>query len=604
MIPQRVHILSELWHVDALQLSTGDMVIAFDPEIEELLTAKGVPYLSGEAYRPNGVAFRDAAYSWATQVMENPLHPFLTYKEVPLGHVYFYPLYLYFCRLAYWLDAVSTVLERNPDTKALIVYPSSHTATDTTGDLAQEEIEALADAALFLGEKKGLDVSVLPLPPQIKQRTPFFFIIQRRFFGYVLGVWNVCMSLRRRRPVRILISDYWRNLSPLLPYTSDVELIFIDRLQALQAGAVAMWRYCIRFYHLDHFTEAAAPAPTFSAATLSAVFKGINIGGLLEAARRALVEKYVPRARKDIDGAYALMHSLTPSVIMLRVSTAPQRHYAILAWVGRALGVPSVEFQHGLEYNGEDSYTRRKSATHLGSYGPKVTKELVAAGIASDRVINIGSPRFDLYAAARKQRSASGHAVFSVLCLYPDLSYGDGFDAYDVDAYVKAVSDAVRTIPGARVTFKLRGPRREAFARHRIAYHCAGVQYDIVMDEPLVSLFEYADVVVSPYSTAVLEAMQSGVPVVACALLAMEQRLYSSHFGSFTGLPVVHDVVSLSKNLQLLSTTSARIAAVSKADDYMSKAYCFDGEAASRAAALLVRLARESAPRYSKTETI
>lgn len=420
------------------------------------------------------------------------------------------------------------------------------------------------------------------------------------------------MSLRRRRPVRILISDYWRNVSPLLPHTSGVELIFIDRLQALQAGIVAMWQHCIRFYHLDHFREVAAPtptptptpAPTLSAATFIALFKGTDVGALLSAARCALVEKYVPRARKDIDGAYALMHSLTPSVIMLRVSTAPQRHYAILAWVGRALGVPSVEFQHGLEYNGEDSYTRRKSATHLGSYGPKVTKELVATGIASDRVINIGSPRFDFYATVRKRRAAVGRDVFSVVCLYPDFSYGDGFDAYDVDAYVKAVSDAVRTIPGACIIFKLRGSRREAFARHRIAYHCSGMKYSIMRDQSLVSLFESADVVVSPYSTAILEAMQSGIPVVSCVLLAMEQRLHDSHFGSSGDILVARDVLSLSKTLQLLSATDARLAAISKADDYMSKAYCFDGEAASRAAALLVHLARESAPRYSKTETV
>jgi hypothetical protein len=257
-----------------------------------------------------------------------------------------------------------------------------------------------------------------------------------------------------------------------------------------------------------------------------------------------------------------------------------------------------------LEYNGEDSYTRRKSATHLGSYGPKVTKELVAAGISPQRIVDIGSPRFDVYTAARKTRVTSAHNGFSILCLYPDLSYGDGFDEYDVDGYVKAFVDAVRTVPGAQIIFKLRGSRREAFARRRIAYHCKGIMHTIVRDEPLAALFVSCDMAVSPYSTAVLEAVQSGIPVVVFALLEVEQRFCSAHFKVSDGISVSYTTAELSKTLQLLSSKENRSAAVSKADAWTRESYFFDGKAASRAADLVMRLSHETPPGYSKTANI
>ncbi|MFZ3043642.1 MAG: hypothetical protein WA058_00850 [Minisyncoccia bacterium] len=585
-------LISELWQVDELGANPDGTVVALDAEIEEALGVRGIPFVSAREYRTPDLASRDAANAWAVQVLEDPKRPFAEYRGVSLGRVYFYPLYLYFIRLAYWLDIVASLLERHPGVERLVVYPTSSRATETTGDLAQEGMDALVDSAKLLGVQKGITVAIPPAPPTAKSLV-IPFTLKRRLFGYLLGVWNVFMSLRPTRPIRILVSDYWRNVGPLMTNLPNAELIFIDRLQALQAGIGNMWRWRMRFYHLDTFSYNSKEWPHIKAdASFSAQFRGYDVGPLLSAAQSALLQHYLPDAFRDIDGAYAMLEKLRPSVIVLRVSTAPQRHYAILAQVGHMLGIPSVEFQHGLEYNGTDSFTRRKNAQYLGVYGPLIEKELISAGIEQERIEVVGSPRFDVYEQEHAQCGA--HSGLSVLCIYPDLSYGDDHDSYDIDTFMRGVADAVRIIPGAHLTIKLRGPRREAFSRRRIKELCKDMSYTIVRDAPLSTLFEHSDVVVSCYSSAMLEAMQSGVPLIFFAAIPFQVRM-TAHFAPYCAagaLDVARDKDELASTLRSLESEDACRVLVERADRFLSENYSFDGHSAERAASLIRRLAK------------
>lgn len=593
-------LVSELWQLDKLDATSGGIVVALDAEIEEALAARDLEFISAKDYRMLNLDSRDAANEWAMQLLENKERPFAEYRGVLLGRVYFYSVDLYFTRVAYWSDIMISLLERYPDTASLVVYPSAAQATETTGDLAQEGIDALVDSVKLLGAQKGIDV-VVPLVSPSMRDSVVMFALKRRLFGFLLGVWNMFLSLRQARPLRILVSDYWRNVSPFMQNIPDAELVFIDRLQALQAGVGNMWKWQMRFYHLDAFVGRPRDIPRDEKdLPFKVLFRGYDFGSLLSHIQSVLKHSYIPKALRDIDHAYAMLEQLHPHVVVLRVSTSVQTHFAILASVSRSLGIPSIEFQHGLEYNGADSLTRRKNAQYIGVYGPIIAKELVSAGIAQERIEIIGSPRFDVYTRVREQRRMRSEndasTKLSVLCIYPDLSYGDDHDSYDADTFMYGIADALRNIAGAHLTIKIRGPKREAFSRRRIAEICKGISYSIERDLPLPILFESSDVVISCYSTATIEAMQSGVPLVFFAATLFQVRL-AAHFAPYLharALHVAQNPEELALSLRTLATGEARRALVERADHFLAEAYAFDGRSAERAAEFVQRLARRT----------
>lgn len=597
-------LVSALWQVDELGAVPKGTVVALDAEVEEALAARGIPFVSAKGYRTPDLGFRDAAYAWTKEVLENPQHPFIAYRGVPLGRVYFYPLYLYFIRVAYWLDILVSLMERHPGVEKLVVYPSAFQATETIGVLGQEEIDALVDSARCAGAERSIVVEVPPLPPGVRD-SRVLFTAKRRLFGCLLGAWNMLMRLRRSRPLTILASDYWRNLAPLTPHLPGLELVFIDRLQAFQAGMRNMWRWRMRFYHLDAFSGREAQAARGDGTPLlTARFRGYEVSAILQGAHTALMRAYLPKTVRDIDHAYVMLERLRPRLVVLRASTSPQTHFAILASVSRALRIPSVEFQHGLEYTGEDSFTLRKNAQHLGVYGPLLKKELVSAGIPHERIESIGSPRFDVYRETRSIRENRGerHApgVLSVLCIYPDFSYGDDSDSYEIDTYMRGVAEALTSVQGARLTVKLRGARREAFFRRRIAELCKGIPHTVIRDSPLSALFAHSDIVVSCYSTAMIEAMLSGVPLVFFAATPLHRRFAErlAPYMSAGAFALAHSEEELARALRALTSASERRAQVERADRFMTEHYACDGQSAARAAGLIGSLAQSTDVRY------
>ena len=64
---------------------------------------------------------------------------------------------------------------------------------------------------------------------------------------------NTVIALRPRRPIRIVASDYWRNISPTMRQLSETGLILIDRKEAFSAGLENTWRHNARFLHINHF---------------------------------------------------------------------------------------------------------------------------------------------------------------------------------------------------------------------------------------------------------------------------------------------------------------------------------------------------------------
>jgi hypothetical protein len=111
-------LISEPWQVGAL--TQGGTVVALDTQVEEILRSANIPFISAQEYRTPDLNFRDSAHDWTVALLESG-EPLGNYREVSLGRVYFYPVYLYFVRLAYWADILASIFERHPEINKLIV---------------------------------------------------------------------------------------------------------------------------------------------------------------------------------------------------------------------------------------------------------------------------------------------------------------------------------------------------------------------------------------------------------------------------------------------------------------------------------------------------
>lgn len=616
-IGQNIIFLSELRHIDACErfLDThqdlreeGCLLVSLDAEIDYALTKAGTAFQSGKEYRTPDVARMTLAEEWTSRIFESEQWSFFTYRGVSLTRLYFPQLQGYMSRVLYYTDIVSNVVAKHPHAQRLIVFPSPHVPPTVARCLTNAMIDAVSSVVTTVAIQSGKEV-LMPetyLPPQAR-RLLSSFSLKRMLLEWGIAIFNLAVSFTRRpRRIRILASDYWRNLAPSLQYLDSAEVILTDRKEALNAGIANILKFRMRFLHLDAFSpktsvnkkpeqelfirewqsfQAGSDWSEFS-------FRGFSIQQLLVSALYSIVKETVAKTIKDIDDAHALMARLKPDVVMLRATVSSQTLFSILAQVSRAQSIPSVEMQHGLMYLGPGSMDKRHSAEFIGVYGSFVQNEMKLAGEEKSIPIIIGSPRFDiyerLYKNTNKENGVESEKI-TFVCIAPVVFLESSTDSYDVIEYFWAIASALRKIPHTHVILKLRqGPNRGPFLRKIIASAFKGIPHTIAEFEPLSSLFHQADVVISGYSTAALEAMQCGKPLVYLGLCPLDNMMGTHHFLSYVKEGAMRMATS-KEDLQRIMVELARDPDTRKhlserTTSFLAREYVFDGKAAERTA--------------------
>jgi len=288
-----------------------------------------------------------------------------------------------------------------------------------------------------------------------------------------------------------------------------------------------------------------------------------------------------------IEGTFTMMESLKPHVLIVRASISAQWHFAMLCEVARNLGIPSIEIQHGVFSVSEDSLSTDHAAEFIAEYGP-IERELWHAHqyAPRSRAIDIGSPRFDAY---HSKNGLKREEPLTVLHIAPQLTPGEWIDSYEVFTFFKTMADAAREIPGIHVIIKLRaGDSDSTFFHNVIKRTFGGVSHEIASREPLLTLLDRADIVVSCHSTAVHEALAARRPVILDTTLTMHKRLVPIDFGPHIkeGAVLFADgSAELSELLKRLSNPNEREALSKRAAQFMEKNYLFsDGKSSLRLA--------------------
>ncbi|HEY4501186.1 MAG TPA: glycosyltransferase [Candidatus Paceibacterota bacterium] len=610
---------SQLASLDALiaKWSGGGetpIIVSLDAEIDFALEKRGGPFISGKALQNRtapAACMRADELTYA--LCDSATLSFLRYREVSLLEPLCLLVHIYFSHLFYYVDVIERFMEHTPETECLVVPISAMSISKTSGPLAAEEVKIVLEATRLVAEKRGIryeSYNVLSTALQAKNYwQEWAFTLKRALFGATLLFLNACIALHPRRPLRILASDYWHSLAPILQLLPEAELILLDRKEALRAGFRNIWRHKMRFVHIEQFLSQYGRRQALAHAkkcteewmvirkemlmSVDFTFRGVSLEGTAERILTHLIKTAVPDIIRDIEGAYAMYERLSPDVVLLRASVSGQRHFAILPLVAREVGISALEVQHGGEYLGPGSGTRRHAARFLATYGPLVCSEFRALGYEEERLFAVGSPRFDAYIKdAKKSVAMEKKSDLTILSNTPTMDINERYGTYSIEEYFKTLGGAVCEIPNARLLVASRSTTvRSAFLEEARSRGLSGVNYESVGTTPLPELFRQADIFVCSYSTVVYEALTYRLPVVIAAFAPVEKMMADFHFSHFKkagALRIAHSPEELSEMLQELSIDPEARARMSEAGwAFMRKNFSFDGHASERIAGLV-----------------
>lgn len=628
---QNIALLTEVGHIDALtqlcaehpELSEGAVtLIALDREVEYVLADRGVSFVSGRDYRSNDTDSVVAGEEWTARILESERWSFFAYRGVALSQVYFLSLQSYLTRLLYYVDIVVNVATQHPQAGRVIVFPPAASGPSMGSILAHCKVRAFVDAVQVVAKKKGIDVFVAPQPEFTPlKNSPQLFRVKRALFGLALAGMNAVVGVTcRPKKIRILASDYWKNLSPYVQNLPSVEIILVDRIEALKVGLKSIWKYRMRFLHTTTTSnpdlERAHTRELFlhewnaikEANELDAFeFRGVSLAPLLEAAFDRLVPEAGEQLLCDIDDTHTFLSRVKPDIVILRSTVSTQTHFVVLAHAARKQGIPSIEMQHGLEYYGPGSVSLRHRAEFTGVYGKLTAEQMNAVEDTSTTAVIVGSPRFDVYAASlQKEDAVQTSGALNILCVAPAVDPGgDSPDTYDTEEYYAAIASAVRAVPNATVTIKFRpGPNRDSFVKRTLETVFAGIPYTIAQFESFAELYPKADIVISCYSTALIEGLQCGKPLVYFGPSPAQSMMGRHHFAPYEAAGAMRIATSQKELEEVISELAGAPGARKLLSDgaarYLAQEYSFDGQSGDRAADLIQELAEMGRKRRSR----
>lgn len=587
---------------------TGEIrpeIVTLDVEAEYLLEKKGIPFVSGKVAASDRQLPLEKVEAYVQDCVRSEARTSLVYRGISLGKIFAMSFQVYLSELLYYATMVSHVLEKYPACEVLYTF-APHVSSESEGTLSHSQSRCLADYAVHAAETKGIRYEVVPILRSTQRKAvlkEYFFSLQRILFHSAIAVINQTIRLCvRKRPLRILASELWKNIQPVFAAMPDAELFLLDRAEVRRIGLRAAWKHRMQFVHIDQFQFGSSDAATTAAfrenymKLVHALPSANNIDpGVLDIFKATLervCDRDVADALRDIDHAFAMLKDIRPDVVLLRATASRQPHFSILALVAEQCGVSAVELQHGIEHMGPGSLSRlNHSAKYTAVYGSLIRNEMIRNGYPSDSIVPVGSPRFDGYVRFQKKP----HTGFSILCIAPSIIFHAQYDTYETIEYFKHVADAARAIPGASVVIKIKpGISYVSFYEEAVRRVFVGVPYEFVEEQPLSSLFAHIDVLISCHSTAIIEAMQSEIPAILAVFSPQEQAIMESHYPlhmSEGALLVARSGDELKANVLMLSKSSERDRRAHDAQAFLARHFMFDGRGGERTVELLRNLA-------------
>lgn len=593
-----------------LRFESGMTILCLDFLAEHELKKKNVPCISlRELVIPENteeewwVLTHDIAREW----YRLPAMKFFEYDGIPIAEAPEPILQEYLGRLLYYVRIYLALKKTYPNARLHIPTPPSKDAPNAYY-LASFIPWAVVDAARMAGLQSIVDG---------RRGIPEMYSFPRISWKFLfLRAYNMIIGCIPRRGFKIYTSEYWTHFVPIAQYLDDTEFILMESRKLFDISWREIVKHRIRIMRshdvISYFEEwkvrriaeqykkewkgAKEDVVTY----LAHARAGLNWSPVLEACESMVM--YAPRVIADIRTLQRIMKKERPNIVLQMASVGgPQHYFFLMARVAAQLKIPSIELQHAGATIDPRSVFSRIETDHLATYGRDVNAWHERIGHASDRLIPVGSPRFDRYVNERAEGIEKGKQLFAELGLDPArpvllviLPFSDtlvtALDSYQLAEFFEMVHAVQNKNPGLQVLFKCRTGRDIGMVR-KYTQELFPDNSAMAGNEDIFALLCASDAVVCNNSTVIYQAVLAQKPLVLCSWKSFDTyhaRMYAS------AAPIVRTKEELVRVFtRIFTDISYREDLLNYQKSFLER-YSFDGKSSKRVATLLRDLSQKS----------
>jgi glycosyltransferase involved in cell wall biosynthesis len=623
LIYEKEHIAPLVSHLSSLDLNERKEieVYAIGYDIEESLREKNISFNSLQDFHSHYSFLKLASYVHDVSIAwyENIHMDFFTYDAQKLGRAYEWVCRSYFWEVGYYADIVEYILKKHSDSARVWIPESFHIVTGASGVLAKYETRALIDIVTHIGKEKNIEVIIQPISQSARTRGQariWLSVFVRKTALFFVTCLNLFNSLRIKvrsseDSLRIFVSDYWRNVSPFISKL-DADIVMMDRQELKNMNIRQILKTRVRFYHPEHFTtrkirnESGKKAEEYKKAWQEIdqeyfrrlfTYNTVSLWPVISKPLNHIISKSAEDLVTLIESFKNMLGKLNSNRVILRASVSGQIHFFALAKAATAKNILNVELQHGLEDTSPDSFSAQKNTRYMATYGKYINEELQKTNNMSLITLPIGSPRFDTYSntnMSQKELSLSIENIKLnkdmpiVLCIMPDIAWHE--TSYHVHMMIEKLAALQKALPSVQLILKVRpGDPNSNFFRNEAEKKLRN--FYIAQKEPLSSLFAISTLCISVYSTVIIEALISKIPLIAWGLDPFELKNITYNLNyiiEHKGIYVPTSEKELESAVsELISKEEARKNIVQNALQALRIMYSFDGHSADRMARFL-----------------
>lgn len=574
------------------------VVVCLDLELEWILEQAGVRVLSllGKVFSERADNL-ERAETIALDIRKRYLSN--TYRGVSIDTILGFSLQTFIQKWFYYMELFFSILDQKNPSTIYICAPRFSPAKEENTLLFYNH-QAPIIVLKQICESRGITFKVISTPA-MRQQKNFSVLGWGRelvlFIGNAIMEWATPVAYKR-----ILASEYWRHIATLFDELPNSSLILYDRQEFRNIPWKTIIRHRIQFRHppsvLKNTASALLRAEEICSRWTDNEERFLNEpwtygGQALTLTLRSLLSDVLKHQLlgflSQIDSMHEWIDSLRPNIVLLRAVVSAQPHFPILSQVAHVHRIPAIELQHGLELFASGSISRIHTVEHMAVYGRIIMQEMnrVAPG---PRLSVIGSLDFDLLHSNTIREQT--HERKKILCVAPDIYFPAAFDTFDAFKYFSAVAQAIAA-DKSRVSIKLRSASdgRQSFFREAVKRAFDGCVYETIEGGTMLSACKGVSIAISCFSTASLEILQSGIPIIFAALSPADSRFIPFHFAPYEregAVKIAQTAEELCKTVKKVQSDAVSHQNMERAAvRFMKTNYAFDGHAAQRLAAYI-----------------
>jgi hypothetical protein len=608
-------ILYEPWQIDeaVVRAAHGTKIVCLDFLIEQELTRKGIPYISRLSIVDTEteetewwLLAQDVAREWyRISAME-----FFKHENIRIGEVVEPILAMeYLVRLFYYVRIYTALKKLYPKAHFSIPVVSVEEAeTPAYNCFVAFEQRAPVDAARMI----GLNFTVMNKRALARKHATSFSSMAK---ALAIKIYNVLIALVPRRGLKLYATEYWSHIESLMEHMSDTELVLMDSGELKHIPWRQLFKHRIRTRHPDSvagragrrlaqkasrtFVEQWGRAKKEVEQYLLSVRAELEWGPVIEALDYLV--GYSPRIISYIDGTRRIMEEERPDIVLQLGSLSDRYHYFfIVARVANEFDIPSIELQHASTYIDARTAFARIENKYFVTYGTNTNAWHERIGNSPNKLIPIGSPRFDQYLTRREAARVQGKEICARLGLDPNkpvllaaipypantLAY---HDSYQLAEFFSTIHAAQRGISGLQVLYKCRNNNSVATVRAHVQ-ELPPADTAIAGDEDIFALLCASDVVVCGNSTIMYQAMLAKTPLIFYGWKSFDtynEQMYTSL------APLLHTEKEVVEVLaRVFESAPYRSELLSQQQEFLNECL-FDGKSSERTAALLKQISKK-----------